>query len=94
MKKIVVACGAGLATSGMVINKVQEVLKQNKIKAEVVQSRLAELKGHDDGNANVFLTTMKVNESQYKTPVIQASAYLTGIGEEEVSKKLINLLKE
>lgn len=94
MKKIIVACGAGLATSGMVINKVEEVLKSNNIKAEVVQARLAELKGHDGGDADVFLTTMKVNEKQYTTPVLQASAYLTGINEDEVSNKLIKLLGE
>ena len=92
MKKIVIACGAGLATSSMVRSKVEKVLKENKIKAEIEQTTLSGL-GSFEGYADLFITTMKVKESKYTTPILLGSSYLTGINEENTNKELVQILK-
>lgn len=92
MKKVVIACGAGLATSSMVRSKVEELLKENKVKSTIVQCTLSELDGHD-GDSDVFITTMKVPQSRYNTPVVLGSAYLTGINEEKVNDTILEILK-
>ena len=48
MKTVVIACGAGVATSTMVKMKVEDILKKNKIKANIIQTRLSELPGYDN----------------------------------------------
>ena len=45
MKKIVIACGAGLATSSMVREKVEEELKEHGISCEIMQCTLHEVVG-------------------------------------------------
>lgn len=61
MKTVVIACGAGVATSTMVKLKVEDILKKNKIKANIIQTRLSELPGYDN-KSDLFITTMKVDQ--------------------------------
>lgn len=72
-KTVVIACGAGLATSSMVRDKIEEVLSENNIRANIIQTTLNELEGYDD-KADIFITTMKIN-SDYTTPVVHGSAF-------------------
>ena len=90
-KTVVIACGAGLATSSMVRDKIEEVLSENNIRANIIQTTLNELEGYDD-KADIFITTMKIN-SVYTTPVVHGSAFLTGINEETVIEQIVGILK-
>ncbi|QCQ13869.1 PTS sugar transporter subunit IIB [Enterococcus avium] len=90
-KTVVIACGAGLATSSMVRDKIEEVLSENNIRANIIQTTLNELEGYDD-KADIFITTMKIN-SDYTTPVVHGSALLTGINEETVIEQIVEILK-
>lgn len=92
MKKIVIACGAGLATSSMVRSRVEEMLEDNKVRAEIEQTTLAGLGGYDE-NADLFITTMKVKESKYSTPVVLGSSYLTGINVDSTNEEILKILK-
>lgn len=92
MKTVVIACGAGVATSTMVKMKVEQLLKNNQIKANIIQSRLSELLGYD-GKADLFITTMKVDQNRYKTKVVQGSSFLTGINNEATEKEIVEALK-
>ncbi len=90
-KTVVIACGAGLATSSMVRDKIEEVLSENNIRANIIQTTLNELEGYDD-KADIFITTMKIN-SDYTTPVVHGSAFLTGINKETVIEQIVGILK-
>ena len=90
-KTVVIACGAGLATSSMVRDKIEEVLSENNIRANIIQTTLNELEGYDD-KADIFITTMKIN-SDYTTHVVHGSAFLTGINEETVIEQIVGILK-
>lgn len=91
MKTVVIACGAGVATSTMVKIKVENLLRQHNIRANVLQVRLAELAGMD-GKADLFVTTMKVDQAKYATKVIAGSAFLTGINQAAVETQIIEAL--
>lgn len=47
MKKVVIACGAGLATSSMVKSKVEDILKKNGIQFKTIQCTLTEVDNYD-----------------------------------------------
>ncbi|WP_298836123.1 PTS sugar transporter subunit IIB [Clostridium sp.] len=93
MKRILVACGNGIATSTVVAIKIREACESESIKVYVDQCKLMEL----DSRANDFdfvVTTGKIqNSDKINVPIVGAMSMLTGIGEEETIEKIINMCK-
>lgn len=92
MKQVVIACGAGLATSSMVRDKVESIFKQNGIRAKLIQCTLGQVDGYD-GSVDLIITTMKVRK-KYQTLCITGSAFLSGVGEEELTQQIVDALKD
>ena len=90
MKKIVIACGAGLATSSMVKDK-EAILKQKGIAFQTMQCTLTEVDNYD-GSVDLIITTMRVRK-KYHSPVLSGSAYLSGVNEDEVTAKMLEILQ-
>ena len=84
MKQIVVACGSGVATSQTVASKVNRLLKENNIPAEVLA---VDIKSVDRYSAYIAIT--KVTK-EYPIPVINGIAFLTGVGQDAEFKKLVD----
>ena len=93
MKRILVACGNGIATSTVVAIKIREACENENIKVLVDQCKLMEL----DSRASDFdfiVTTGKIqNSEKINVPIVGAMSLLTGIGEEETLEKIINMCK-
>lgn len=92
MKKVIVACGSGVATSQTVASKVTRLLKErnlNDIKVEVV-----DLKSVDSHikNSAAYIAITKI-EKTYPIPVINGIAFLTGINMEAELQKIIDACK-
>lgn len=92
MKKVIVACGSGVATSQTVASKVTRLLKERNlddIKVEVV-----DLKSVDTHikNSAAYIAITKI-EKQYPIPVINGIAFLTGINMEAELQKIIDACK-
>lgn len=92
MKKIVIACGAGLATSSMVKEKVETILKANAIRFQTIQCTLTEVEAYD-GDVDLIITTMKVRK-KYISPVLSGSAYLSGVSEDAITQQMLDVLKQ
>ena len=94
MRKInvLVACGAGIATSTVVMSKLEELFKANNIDAELHQIKIAEAKSLQDSNDMLISTT--ILPTKYDIPAIRATAYLTGIGQDKLEKEIIDTAKE
>lgn len=92
MKKVIVACGSGVATSQTVASKVTRLLKEknlNDIKVEVV-----DLKSVDSHikNSAAYIAITKI-EKTYPIPVINGIAFLTGINMDAELQKIIDACK-
>lgn len=92
MKKVIVACGSGVATSQTVASKVTRLLKErhlDNIKVEVV-----DLKSVDTHikNSAAYIAITKI-EKQYPIPVINGIAFLTGINMDAELQKIIEACK-
>ncbi len=88
MKKVIVACGSGVATSQTVASKVTRLLKerhQSHIKVEVVD--LKSVDSHIKDSA-AYIAITKVDK-EYNTPVISGIAFLTGVNMEQELEKII-----
>ena len=90
-KKVLVACGTGIATSTVVTIKIQEALKAHKIDADVIQCKVAELPMKVNGADLVVTTTVYEND---KIPVIRGLSFLTGIGMDKDLEKIVAALKD
>ncbi|AOF48014.1 PTS galactitol transporter subunit IIB [Tetragenococcus halophilus] len=90
--KVLVACGAGIATSTVVTQKVEELLKENGIKADVDQIKISQAAGKQDGADMLISTTVLPQE--YDIPAIKAMSFLTGVGTEETEKEIIDTAKQ
>lgn len=90
MKKIIVACGSGVATSQTVASKVMRLLKEKgyqDIKVEVVDLKSVDTHIKDSA---AYIAITKIDK-QYPIPVINGIAFLTGIGMDIELQKIINV---
>jgi PTS system galactitol-specific IIB component len=92
-KKILVACGTGICTSTMAINKLTTALeKRGKIKlVKINQCKIAEIASKASDNDLVVATTQVT--AKIDIPVVGGTAFLTGIGVDKVVDEIISLLK-
>ncbi|MBL1226727.1 PTS sugar transporter subunit IIB [Enterococcus sp. BWR-S5] len=91
MKRIIVACGSGVATSQTVASKVSRLLKERNVNAYVEAVDLKSVERHMD--SSVAYITITKTKKEYPIPVINGIAFLTGMGQEAELQKLIDICK-
>ena len=90
MAKVIVACGSGVATSQTVASKVDKLLKERKVSAEVEAVDIKSINTFIK-SADVYVAITKPKE-KYDIPVIDGIAFLTGMGQEEELQKIIDAI--
>lgn len=90
MKKVIVACGSGVATSQTVASKVNRLLKEKNVNAQV---EAVDLKSVDRylADACAYIAITKVSK-EYPIPVINGIAFLTGMNQEAELNRLIDAI--
>ncbi|RHW50765.1 PTS sugar transporter subunit IIB [Lactobacillus bombicola] len=94
MKKILVACGAGVVTSTSAMNKLQEELANRGISATeytLGQSSVAQVESLAN-DYDIVITTTQYDNEAINTPVINGLPLLTNIGVENVIDEVVNKL--
>ena len=88
--KVIVACGSGVATSQTVASKVNRMLKEAKVEAEV---EAVDLKSVDRRltNAAAYITIVR-EAKERDIPMINGIAFLTGMGQDQEFKKLVDAI--
>ena len=89
MKKLLIMCGTGIATSTVVTGKVREWLKENNIedKVTIYQSKVSdEVNRIDDYDVVVSTTLVPDN---IKDKVIDGVPLLTGMGRDEMYAQIL-----
>lgn len=92
MKKVLVACGNGIATSTVVASKIREACEENGIAVATTQCKLLEVESKAE-DFDLLVTTGKFTGGRVNVPVVGAISLLTGIGEEATLEEIVNLLK-
>ncbi|MDQ0300650.1 PTS system galactitol-specific IIB component [Salibacterium salarium] len=91
-KRVLVACGTGIATSTVVNEAVESMCEDNNVEAEVIQCKISDIPAYED-SAHLLITTT-VTKKDYPFPVINARSFLTGIGTEETKAEILEALKQ
>lgn len=76
-KRVLVACGTGIATSTVVASKIKDLLLERGIDADVVQCKAAEAPRMADGYDLIVATTQVGYDGP--VPVVRTVSFLTGI---------------
>lgn len=90
VKRVLVACGSGIATSTIICNKIEEFLEG--IPHEITQCSISEIDSYEDRNDVIVSSTQLSKE--YSIPTVMGIGLITGIGEEEVKEKLLEILNK
>ena len=91
MKRILVACGNGIATSTVVASKVKEYLASQGIEAETTQTKLMEVPGKVEGY-DLLITTGQFEGKTGDVLVVKGMPILTGIGVEQTMAEIQSYL--
>jgi len=91
MKKILVACGNGIATSTMVATKIRNYLTDKGIKANTTQTKMLEVPQRV-ADYDLLVTTGKFDGDTKGVPHVQATQLLTGIGQDAVLEEILAAL--
>ena len=86
MKRIVVACGSGVATSQTVASKINSMLEDEGIKATVEAVDIKSLESIID-QVDVYVTIVPGSQT-FDKPMINGIKFLTGMGMAEEFEKL------
>ena len=92
MKRILVACGNGIATSTVVATKERQFLEEQGIQAETTQTKLMEVPGKVQGY-DLLVTTGQFEGQTGDVPVVKGMPILTGIGADQTLQEILNHLK-
>lgn len=89
-KKILVVCGAGVATSTVVVKKLEEALGQRGLSVQVDQCKATEVP-FKAAAYDLIVTTTLLGEVE-GTPVVQTVSFLTGVGLEQDLQRITEIL--
>ena len=95
MKKIVVVCGAGFATSSLIADNILELLEKKGFSTsdiKIIKARIDNLQDYVEG-ADLIVSANPIPESLSKgVPVIRSLAFMTGVGLDEAVEEIIKKL--
>ncbi|MDR0447981.1 MAG: PTS sugar transporter subunit IIB [Treponema sp.] len=91
--KIIIACGSGVATSTLIASKVEDIVKKNKLKAQIIQCSLNEVDGLAK-DATLVVTSMGKLVLKCDVPLVVALPYITGVGAEACDAEIERILLE
>lgn len=92
MKKVIVACGSGVATSQMIADKVNRLLKERNVEAEVLAIDIKSLPEHIE-SSDAYIAIIQAGK-EYSIPTVNGVAFLTGVGQKGELEKLIQILEK
>ncbi|WP_273933012.1 PTS sugar transporter subunit IIB [Lacticaseibacillus paracasei] len=94
MKKVLVVCGNGIASSSIMLAGLKDYLRKQGIEADLDKASLSEVSDDTFNSKDLIVSSTKLNKPNVTTPVIIGSSLLTGIGEDETLEKIKEMLLE
>lgn len=84
-KRVLVVCGAGVATSTVIAQKVREYLEAEGISVKMDQTTVTQLGAANDYDLIVSTTELPSN---LNTPSVSGRPFLTGVGQDEALEEI------
>ncbi len=91
MKRVIVACGSGVATSQTVASKVKDLLEDRGVYAEVEAVDIKSLDTYIK-NCDIYISITPNASTDFDIPVISGIPFLTGMGMDEALDEVLKAL--
>lgn len=91
MKRILVACGNGIATSTVVASKIRTFMSEKGVQVETNQTKLMEVPGKVQ-DYDVLVTTGQFDGQTKGVPFVKGMPLLTGIGADKVLDEIYSIV--
>lgn len=92
MKRVLIACGNGIATSTVVASKVKEYLMSQGVEVTTNQTKLMEVTSKVQ-DYDLLVTTGQFEGQTGDVPVVKGMPILTGINSEQTMEEILSYLK-
>ena len=92
MKKLIVACNAGVATSNTIAYKVKKLLKEKGYEANIEAVDITSVE-RALKDADMYICIIKPDKD-YGVPMCNGTAFLTGVGMDKELQKIIDVLEK
>lgn len=92
MKRVLIACGNGIATSTVVASKVKEYLTSKGVEVTTSQTKLMEVTSKVQ-DYDLLVTTGQFEGQTGDVPVVKGMPILTGINSEQTMEEILSYLK-
>ena len=92
MKNIIVACGTGIATSTLVMQRLKEFLEKRSMSLVLKQCTYTEIVGSINEETAAIISSSNIGAQINGIPVLLALPYISGIGVEMFEEKLEQIL--
>lgn len=89
-KTILIVCGTGVASSAIMNNAVQDMLRRNKLDSRVILCRYSQLKNYLP-QADLVIASLCPPE-KLERPVILGTGFLTGQGVDQLEADILRQL--
>ena len=94
MKKILVICALGYATSTMVKRNIEEFLKEIKIDGGTVDAVGLGMSQEPAKTASIIVTTVQLDQKEYKAPIIDGISLISGIDCDKTFEEIESKISE
>lgn len=94
MKKILVICALGYATSTMVKRNIEEFLNERKIDGWTVDAVGMGMSQEPAKTASIIVTTVQLDQKEYKAPIIDGISLISGIDCDKTFEEIESKIKE
>lgn len=88
--RIVVCCGANIATSTIAYSKLSAILKKNGIQADLIKCSVRDLQMYPNIDLIVSTTTV----AGATVPVVKGLPLITGIGVDKLEQEVLEALRK
>lgn len=93
LKRIIVACGSGVATSQTVASKVESMCEDEGLRVSVEAVDIKSLENIID-QCDIYVSIVPTSGKSWDKPTISGIPFLTGIGIDEEFDKLKRFINE
>lgn len=91
-KYVLSVCGTGGVTSGVVAEKIRDICKRHGIDVEVQTAKALEVQSRiESSHYDLIASATRVKETT--VPVVNCMSFLSGVGEDELEKKIVSMLE-
>lgn len=94
MKKILVICALGYATSTMIKKTIEDFLKEKGVEGWNVDAVGLNMSAIPARDASIIVTSLELNQKDYQAPLVNGISLISGINKQATLEEIYELVRK